>query len=226
LIGEESGECFPLGIAGGGEEFDGEGAAGFFAETGGGVFEPSGGVEDRGSLVGIVFEGWRGFAEPDLGLENAIMQTACTVEEFVDEKGAIGAEGESLANAMVLEDGGAEVPDDEETAFRGRGVREDSFLRAGKRSVGGQKRSIPPVAKAACVARAEAPAWRRMRPIRTWADGAASRMRVFSLRRVGRKGPVPGGKPGLVSVLWASSHVPGRMGSWVQAVMAAPWKRR
>ncbi len=125
LIGEESGECFALRVAGGGEEFDCEGAAGFFAETGGGVFEPSGGVEDRGSLVGVVFEGWRGFAEPDVGLENAIVQTACAVEEFVDEKGAIGAEGESLANARVFKYGGAEVPNDEETTFRRGGVKDE-----------------------------------------------------------------------------------------------------
>jgi hypothetical protein len=125
LIGEESGECFALGVAGGGEEFDGEGAAGFFAEPGGGVFEPTGGIENRGGLEGIVFDRWRGFAEPDVGLENAVMQTACAVEELVDEKGAIGAEGESLANALVFEDGGSEVPNDEETAFRGRGVEDE-----------------------------------------------------------------------------------------------------
>jgi hypothetical protein len=76
-------------------------------------------------LDGIVFERWRGFAEPDVGLENAVMQTACAVEELVDEKGAIGAEGESLANALVFEDGGAEVPNDEETTFRGRGVEDE-----------------------------------------------------------------------------------------------------
>ena len=122
MIGEESGECFPLRVAGGGEEFDGKGAARFFAEPGGGVFEPSGGIEDRGGLEGIVFDRWRGFAEPDVGLENAVMQTACAVEEFVDEKRAIGAEGESLANAMVFKDGGAEVPDDEEATFRRGGV--------------------------------------------------------------------------------------------------------